>query len=89
MISVNEARKASQAFNRKCWLEHAGEKLSAQIMSVAKTGIRELNVNFKDLITGAENLEEGAEMLHFINGILDKAGFDHTITPDGNLFITW
>ena len=89
MISVNEAIKASQSFNRKCWLEHAGNELSAQIMNVAKTGVRELRVNFNDLIKGAENLEEASEMTSFMNSLLAKAGFNHVITPEGILYITW
>ena len=33
MINVNEAIAAAQERNRKCWLEHAGAKLSGMIMS--------------------------------------------------------
>lgn len=89
MINAIEAVKAAQAFNRKCWLEHAGNELSAQIMSVAKTGVRELRVNFKDLVKGAENLEEASEMTSFMNSLLAKAGFNHVITPEGVLYISW
>ena len=89
MINAIEAVKAAQAFNRKCWLEHAGNELSSQIMSVAKTGVRELRVNFKDLVKGAENLEEASEMTSFMNSLLAKAGFNHVITPEGVLYITW
>lgn len=89
MINVNEAVKASQAFNRKCWLEHAGNELSNQIMKIAKTGLREYRVCFSDLVKGAENLEEGAEMLFFLNKTLTDSGFNHTITPEGVLYITW
>lgn len=89
MINVSDAIKASQAFNRDMWLKHAGDKLSNQIMSVAKTGIRELNVCFKDLIVGAENLNEAGEMLLYVNSILEKSGFKHKITENGNLYISW
>jgi hypothetical protein len=89
MINVNDAIQASQAFNRKMWLEHAGKALSDQIMSVANTGVRELKVCFKDLIIGAENLEEAAEMFYYIKKTLDTAGFEHVITPEGDLYINW
>lgn len=89
MINAIEAANLAQVFNRKCWLEDAGRKLSDKIVKVAKTGIREMNVCFKDLVVGAENLNEAAEMLVFFNKILDDANYKHTITPDGTLHITW
>ena len=89
MINAIEAVKAAQAFNRKCWLEHAGNELSNKIMAVAKRGVREFTVSFNDLIKGAENLYEGGEMLYFLNEMLEKAGFEHVITPDGILHISW
>lgn len=89
MINVNVAIKAAQDFNRKCWLEHAGNELSNQIMNVAKTGVREMRINFKDLIKGAENLEESAEMLYYIEKTISNAGFEHVVTPDGVLIIKW
>ena len=89
MINVNVAIKAAQDFNRKCWLEHAGEELSNRIMSVASTGRRELSVNFKELIKGAENLNEAGEMLHYLHNNLTKSGFTNEITISGDLYITW
>lgn len=89
MINVNEAIKAAQERNRKCWLEHAGEKLSAMIMNVAREGLRGMEVNYATLISGAENLNEAAEMLFFIEKTLKSAGFDHKITENGNLYISW
>ena len=89
MINVNEAIKAAQDRNRKCWLEHAGNKLSAMIMNVAREGMRSMEVNYATLISGAENLEEAAEMLFFVDKTLKNAGFNHKITENGNLYITW
>lgn len=89
MIDALEAIKVAQDFNRKCWLEHAGNELSQNIMEVSKQGIREIKVNFKDLIKGSENLYEAGEMLYYLNEVLDKAGFKHTITPAGILHINW
>lgn len=89
MINVNEAIKAAQDRNRKCWLEHAGNKLSAMIMNVAHEGQRYMEIDYATLISGAENLEEAAEMLFFINKTLANAGFNHKITENGNLYITW
>ena len=89
MINAIEAIKAAQAFNRKCWLEHAGNELSNKIMTVAKRGIREFSVPFNELIKGAENLYEGGEMLYFLNDMLENAGFQHVITPEGVLIISW
>ena len=89
MINAIEAVKAAQAFNRKCWLEHAGNELSAKIMAAAQLGVRELSVSFNDLIKGAENLYEGGEMLYFLNDMLEKSDFNHVIEPDGTLHISW
>lgn len=89
MIDAKEAVKAAQDFNRKCWLEQAGNELSQNIMQVSRQGIRELKVNFKDLIKGSENLYEAGEMLYYLNNVLDKAGFKHVISPAGVLHVSW
>lgn len=89
MINVNDAVRAAQERNRKCWLEHAGNKLSAMIMDEARQGLRAMEVEYGTLIAGAENLEEAAEMLYFIEKTLNNAGFNHKITEAGNLYITW
>ena len=89
MINASVAIKASQAFNREMWLKHAANKLSEQILNVAKTGLREYRVCFKDLLVGAENLNEAAEMFLFISKTLEESGFNHKITESGDLYISW
>lgn len=89
MINVNEAIKAAQDRNRKCWLEHAGGKLSTMIMNAASEGLRGLELDYVTLISGAEDLEEAAEMLYYVEKTLKSAGFNHKITENGNLYITW
>ena len=89
MINVNEAIAAAQERNRKCWLEHAGAKLSGMIMSEAHKGLREMEIKYDQLIAGAENLEEAAQMLYFVDKILKESGFSHKITQNGNLYISW
>jgi len=89
MINANVAVAKSQQFNRNCWLESAERKLSGKILDVAATGVREYSISFKDLIIGAENLEEAGEMLTFLCKSLTKAGYTHKITPNGTLIITW
>lgn len=89
MINVNEAIAAAQERNRKCWLEHAGAKLSAMIMDEARKGIRQMEIPYVKLIIGAENLDEAAQMLYLVGKILKEAGFTHKITQNGNLYISW
>lgn len=89
MINVNEAIKAAQDRNRKCWLEHAGNKLSVMIMDEARKGLRQMEIPYVKLIVGAENLDEAAQMLYLVEKILNEAGFTHKITENGNLYISW
>ena len=89
MINVNEAIRAAQDRNRKCWLEHAGNKLSAMIMDEAHKGLRQMEIPYVKLIVGAENLDEAAQMLYLVEKILNEAGFTHKITENGNLYISW
>ena len=89
MISVKIAIETSQKVNRENWLKAAGDKLSAVILEVAKTGKRELKVPFKELIIGAETLYESGEMLAYLNKTLNDAGFKHIVKPDGTLIISW
>lgn len=89
MVNANEAINRAQQFNRTCWLKDAEKRLSNRILEVAATGIRECSVAFKDLIIGAENLAEVAEMLALISESLVKAGYNHKVTPNGFLIISW
>ena len=89
MINVKIAIETSQKVNRENWLKAAGDKLSAVILEVAKTGKREMKVPFKELIIGAETLYESGEMLAYLNKTLNDAGFGHVIKPDGTLIVSW
>lgn len=89
MINVNVAIKESQRVNRNNWLNHASDVISAKIMNVAHTGMREMEISMKDFVTGAENLDEAAEMLQMLSGVLEKSGFKHKITINGDLIISW
>lgn len=89
MINANVAVAKSQQFNRDCWLKSAEKELSSKILNAAETGVREYSTSFKDLIIGAENLEEAGEMLTFLCKSLAKAGYTHKITPNGTLIISW
>jgi hypothetical protein len=89
IICACEAVKTSQKVNRENWLRLAGAKLSKQIMTAAATGVRELHVNFKDLLVGAENLYEAGEMFAYLNEHLEKSGYKNTIEPSGILHINW
>lgn len=89
MINANEAIRAAQERNRACWLEDAGRKLSAMIMGEAHKGLRQMEIPYIKLIVGAENLDEAAQMLYLTEKILKESGFNHKITENGNLYISW
>ena len=89
MINANVAANAAQEHNRACWLEDAGRKLSAMIMDEARKGLRQMEIPYVKLIIGAENLDEAAQMLYLVKKILTEAGFNHKITENGNLYISW
>lgn len=89
MINVKIAIETSQKVNRENWLKAVGDKLSAVILEVAKTGKRELKVPFKELIIGAETLYESGEMLAYLDKILKESGFSHVVKPDGTLIVSW
>ena len=89
MINASVAANAAQERNRECWLECAGNKLSAMIMDEARKGIRQIEIPYVKLIIGAENLDEAAQMLYLVEKILKEAGFSHKITQNGNLYISW
>lgn len=89
MINANVAANAAQERNRACWLESAGNKLSAMIMDEARKGLRQMEIPYVKLIIGAENLDEAAQMLYLVEKILKEAGFTHKITQNGNLYISW
>lgn len=89
MINASVAANAAQERNRACWLESAGNKLSAMIMDEARKGLRQMEIPYVKLIIGAENLGEAAQMLYLVEKILKEAGFTHKITQNGNLYISW
>ena len=89
IICACEAIKKSQKVNRENWLRLAGAKVSDQIMTAATTGIRELRLNFNDLLIGAEDLFEAGEMFAYLNEQLIASGYKNVIEPDGTLYITW
>lgn len=89
IVSAEEAIKKSQEANRKNWLKSAGDKLSKKILDVASTGVREICINFNDLIIGSENLFEAGEMLAYIDDQLKAQGYKNVIEKTGVLHISW
>lgn len=89
MINVQTAIKVAQGANRNNWLKAAQDRLHFTILNTAETGKREVKVPFEQLIVGAENLCECAEMLMNINNILEESGFEHVVTPNGTLIVSW
>jgi len=89
MINANVAVSKSQAVNRSNWIRNAENKLSALINTVAETGNREVSICLNEMIQGAENLYECAEMMASLNKIIKNAGYKQTVTIDGNVIISW
>ena len=89
MIQANCAKQMSQTSNRDNWFNEVSNRLTKDITSAAETGIRQLTIAFTDLIIGAENISECAEMLQYVDSMLLKAGYRHIVTPTGELIIVW
>ena len=89
MLNSKIAFETAQKVNRANWLTAMGDKLSLKIIETAKTGKRELVYKTDDLIKGAEDLYEAGEMLSYMYNMLEEAGYNHIIKPDGTLIISW
>lgn len=89
IVSALCALEKSQKVNRDLWLKNAGKKISDMILRAASTGIRELTIPMKDLIIGAENLTEGAEMFVYLAKELTNQGYTNKFDLNGNLYIAW
>lgn len=89
MINAQKAFELAQSVNRANWVKATTERISSQIVKESQFGKRELHVCFKNLIVGSENLVEAGEMFALFSNELHKAGYDHIITPSGDLIISW
>lgn len=89
MIHANVAEQIAQERNRNMWIKAASEKLSKKIKDVASQGKRQLQIDYEELIQGAENLEECATMLNMFKHLFETNGYKHEVKPNGSLFITW
>ena len=75
--------------HRDGWIKNTENKLDAAITAKANEGLHELEFSLNDLITGAENLNEAAEMCEMFSEILTKNEYKHVIKPDGKFVISW
>lgn len=75
--------------NRDKWVEEAENKLDAAITAAASKGERQLVYPLNALVTGAENLNEAAEMCGIFAEVLTKCEYKHVIKPDGVFVISW
>lgn len=89
MINAKKAFEIAQSVNRANWVKATTERISDQIISATQFGKRELQICFKDLLIGSENLVEAGEMFVLFANELNKAGYSHVITPIGDLIISW
>lgn len=89
MINSKDAFEMAQKVNRANWVKATTDRISNQIVKEANLGKREMLVNFKNLIVGSENLFEAGEMFAMFAHELRKAGYNHVITPSGDLIISW
>ena len=89
MIDSLKAFEITQTANLKNWLNLATDKLSKQILKAASIGAPGVEINFQDLLIGAEDLYEAGEIFINLQTILSNNGHKNIITPEGNLYITW
>ena len=89
MINSKDAFEMAQKVNRANWVKATIDRISNQIVKEANLGKRELHVCFKNLLIGSENLFEAGEMFVLFANELKKAGYNHVITPSGDLIISW
>ena len=75
--------------NRDKWIEHTKNRLDAEITAKANEGFHELEYSLNDLVIGAENLNEAAEMCELLAEILTEHEFKHVIKEDGTFVISW
>lgn len=89
ITNAAQAFDLTQKFNQEMWRKDAMYKLMLKIETAANNGLGFINVDFKSLIIGAEDVHEAGIMLITIGEDLDNRGFKHNITKDGNLYISW
>ena len=74
---------------RDQWVKATKEKMSNLIEEKAKAGLRELEFSLNELVQGAENLKEAAEMCEIFDGILAEYEYKHKLTQEGKFIISW
>ena len=89
MINANVVIEKAQEVNRKNWLNHASNILSEKFTDAANLGLRRICIPFNDIVRGAEDLAEAAEMCYLLCMELEDKGYKNTIQLDGNLYISW
>lgn len=89
LIIAQAAFQNAQKTNRNNWLNHALSRISNQINSASKQGLRFLELDNRILYQGAENLLEIGEMVTLLHQEFIKAGYKIVVTPDCQILIQW
>lgn len=85
--SKKSARPANS--QRDQWVNDTKSKLERLIDEKAKAGLRELEYSLNDLVRGAENLKEAAEMCEIFYDILSEYEYNHKLTQECKFIISW
>ena len=90
-LSNKSKKTAAQAVNpqRDLWLNSTMEMLDKAITEAAKKGLRNVEYPLNQLIVGAENLKEVAEMCEIFSDVLTEYEYKHAITRDGTFVMSW
>ena len=74
---------------RDLWIKSTQEKLDKAITEAAKKGLHNVEYPLNQLIVGAENLKEVAEMCEIFSDVLTEYEYKHAINRDGTFVISW
>ena len=74
---------------RDLWIKSTQEKLDTAITEAAKKGLHNVEYPLNQLIVGAENLKEVAEMCEIFSDVLTEYEYKHAINRDGTFVISW
>jgi len=90
-LSNKTKKTAVKAVNpqRDLWINSTKEKLDKAITEAAKKGLRNIEYPLNQLIVGAENLKEAAEMCEIFSDVLTEYEYKHAINRDGTFVISW
>ena len=84
-------KTAAKAANpqRDLWIKSTQEKLDKAITEAAKKGLHNVEYPLNQLVVGAENLKEVAEMCEIYSDVLTEYEYKHAINRDGTFVISW